>query len=124
MRPRCRRKGSGRPALGNDAAFSYQSPLLKRRPQDEHKVDIAYDRAAGVVRWLVNGKERFRVDCLGRRIDERVLTLDHGGEEQDVEPKHLDFGMIRNPGERPDRPGRARAGSPPRPSQRERGVGG
>ena len=83
----------GRPALGNYAAFSYQIPLLERRPGDEHKVGIAYDRAAGVVRWLVNGKERFRVDQIGRRIDEEFLTLDHGGDEELVEPRQLDFGM-------------------------------
>jgi hypothetical protein len=45
------------------------------------------------VRWLVNGKERFRVDRIGRRIDEEFLTLDHGGDEEVVEPKQLDFGM-------------------------------
>jgi hypothetical protein len=83
----------GRPALGNYAAFSYQIPLLERRPGDEHKVGIAYDRAAGVVRWLVNGKERFRVDQIGRRIDKKFLTLDHGGDEEVVAPTQLDFGM-------------------------------
>lgn len=83
----------GRTPGNTYAAFSYQIPLLERRPGDEHKVGIAYDRAAGVVRWLVNGKERFRVDRIGRRIGKEFLTLDHGGDEQDVEPRQLDFGM-------------------------------
>jgi hypothetical protein len=84
--------GRGGP-LGNYASFSFQIPLLERRPGDEHKVGIAYDRAAGTVRWLVDGKERFRVDRIGHRIDRKYLTLDHGGKEELVEPKQLDFGM-------------------------------
>ena len=84
--------GRGGP-LGNYASFSYQVPLVERRPGDEHKLSIAYDRGAGTVRWLVDGKEHFRVDRIGRRIDRNYLTLDHGGVEEDVEPKQLDFGM-------------------------------
>lgn len=83
----------GRPQLGNYAAFSFQIPLLERRPGDEHKLGIVYDRGAGRVRWIVDGKERFRVDQIGRLIDRRYLTLDHGGTEEDIEPKQLDFGM-------------------------------
>ena len=84
--------GRGGP-LGDYASFSFQIPLLERRPGDEHKVGIAYDRSAGVVRWLVDGKERFRVDRIGHRIDRTFLTLDHGGKEETVEPKQLGFGM-------------------------------
>jgi hypothetical protein len=83
----------GRPQLGNYAAFSFQIPLMDRRPGDEHRLSIAYDRDAGRVRWLVDGKERFRVDQIGRLIDRQFMTLDHGGEPEDVAPKQLDFGM-------------------------------
>jgi hypothetical protein len=54
---------------------------------------IAYNKAAGVVRWFVNNREVFRVTRIGRRIDRRYLTLDHGGEETDVSPNQLDGGM-------------------------------
>lgn len=83
----------GREQLGNYAAFSFQIPLVKRKPDHEHELSIAYDRAAGTVRWLVDGKERFRVDRIGRRIDRKYMTIDHGGVEEDVEPRQLDFGM-------------------------------
>jgi hypothetical protein len=56
-------------ALGNYAAFSFQIPLADRRPGDEHQLSTAYDRGAGTVRWIVDDKERFRVDRLGYRID-------------------------------------------------------
>src|SRR4051812_14798396 len=68
-------------------------PLGDRRPGDKHKLSTVYDRGAGTVRWLVNGKERFRIDRIGYRIDRQYMTLDHGGDEVLVEPKQLDFGM-------------------------------
>jgi hypothetical protein len=83
----------GRGKLGNYTAFSFQIPLIERRPEDEHDLSIAYDRTAGTVRWLVDGEEQLRVDRIGRRIDRRYLTLDHGGVEEDVIPQQLDFGM-------------------------------
>ena len=46
-----------------------------------------------MVRWFVNGKECFRVDRIGYRIDRQYMTLDHGGDEVLVDPKQLDFGM-------------------------------
>ena len=52
------------------AAFSFAVPVLTRRPSDRHRLAIAYDRAAGVVRWLADGKEVYRVDTLGARIEE------------------------------------------------------
>ena len=68
-------------------------PLADRQPNDEHELTVAYDRAAGTVRWLVEGDEKFRVDRIGRLADRRYMTLDHGGVEEDVEPKQLNFGM-------------------------------
>jgi hypothetical protein len=84
----------GRTPDHNYAAFSYQIPLQERGdPGDTHDLRIAYDRSAGVVRWLVDGKEKFRVDRIGHRIDRKFMTLDHGGVEETVEPRQLDFGM-------------------------------
>ena len=84
----------GRTPEHNYAAFSYQIPLQERGdPGDTHDLRIAYDRSAGVVRWLVDGKEEFRVDQIGHRIDRKFMTIDHGGVEETVEPRQLDFGM-------------------------------
>jgi Family of unknown function (DUF6081) len=83
----------GRTPEHNYAAFSYQIPLQERKPGDVHNLRISYDRSAGIVRWLVNGKEKFRVDNIGHRIDRKFMTIDHGGVEETVAPRQLDFGM-------------------------------
>jgi hypothetical protein len=74
----------GRPFLGNYAAFSFQIPVATREPGDIHRLRIAYDRSAGVVRWLIGGREVFRVDAIGQLIDRQYLTIDHGGVEPAV----------------------------------------
>ena len=74
----------GRPFLGNYASFSFQIPVASRRPGDTHRLRIAYDRSAGVVRWLIGDEEVFRVDRVGQLIDRQFMTLDHGGVEPEV----------------------------------------
>lgn len=83
----------GRAQQGNYAAFSYQIPVGDRSPEDWHELTIAYDRAAGVVRWLVDGVEGFRVDRIGYHIDRQYMTIDHGGDEGLIEPRQLSGGM-------------------------------
>jgi hypothetical protein len=83
-----------RAQLGNYAAFSYAIPVVERTPGERNHLTISYDRSAGVVRWLVDGEEVFRVDQLGYRLDSREhLVIDHGGTEQPVEPRQLRCGM-------------------------------
>lgn len=83
-----------RRTLGNYAAFSYAVPVARRTPAQWHDLAIRYDRAAGVVRWLVGGAAVFQVDQLGRRLVSRDhLVLDHGGEEAPVLPAQLNPGM-------------------------------
>jgi len=83
-----------RQQLGNYAAFVYQIPVADRSPDDRHHFEISYDRSAGVVRWLLDGKEVYRVDRLGYRLESReYLLVDHGGEETLVEPRQLNCGM-------------------------------
>jgi hypothetical protein len=84
---------TGRPQLGNYAAFTFTIPIGTRRPDDWHDIRVAYDRGAGTVRWFLDGEERHRVDRIGYRIDRSSMTLDHGGDEERVEPRQLDFGM-------------------------------
>jgi hypothetical protein len=75
------------------AAFSYMIPVAKRNPDSVHHTKIAYDRAAGVARWVLDGREVFRVNRVGRHINRDYLTIDRGGVEQDVELRQLNCGM-------------------------------
>lgn len=72
--------GRGGP-LGNYAAFSYAVPVMDRTPSNFHHLEIAYDRENGVVRWLIDEKEVFKVTAIGKRISDEFLTLNHGGTE-------------------------------------------
>lgn len=80
-----------RGTLGNYAAFSY---VVARTPGQPNHLKLAYDRTAGMVRWLVDGSEVLRVDHLGYRLASRkYLALDHGGTEQSVAPRQLRCSM-------------------------------
>ena len=75
------------------AAFTYVIPLAKRTPGDTHDLAVAYDKTAGVMRWLVDGNEKFRVDTIGFRIDRKFMLLDHGGTDTHFSPNQIDCGM-------------------------------
>ncbi|MBP2585766.1 hypothetical protein J3A78_006244 [Streptomyces sp. PvR006] len=83
----------GRATLGDYASFAHTVPLATRRPGAVHKLRIAYDRSAGLVRWLIDDREVLRVDRIGFRLDRRTLTLDEGGVEGRVAPRQLNCGM-------------------------------
>ena len=87
----------GRKSMGGSydeyAAFSYAIPIASRTPGDVHTVAVAYDKAAGTVRWSVDGSVKFSVGNLGYRIARRYMLLDHGGTEEHFSPKQLDCGM-------------------------------
>jgi hypothetical protein len=68
--------------------------VAERRPHDWHESTIAYDRAAGTVRWTLDGREVFRMTRLGHHLPRRDhLLIDLGGEEQPTRPRQLAFGM-------------------------------
>lgn len=83
----------GRTADHRYAAFTFMIPVAERSPEDWHHFRIAYDRSAGTVRWLIDDEEVYRIDRLGFRIDRGLLTIDHGGREESVEPRQLACGM-------------------------------
>lgn len=83
----------GRTATHDYAAFAFAIPVAIRRPGDMHRLRIAYDRSAGIIRWLIDGVEVHRVDRIGRLIDRTYMTIDLGGTEEDVAPRQLDCGM-------------------------------
>lgn len=80
--------------LSNYAAFLFAIPVASRSPGDQHHFAISYDRAAGLVRWLLDGKEVYQLDRLGYHLPSREhMMLDHGGVERPMEPRQLEFGM-------------------------------
>lgn len=72
-------------------AFSSIFPGVKRNGED--KVTVAYDRAAGVVRWLVDGREAARVDRIGFPSPKATTIIDHAGTPQLAQPRQLNCGM-------------------------------
>jgi hypothetical protein len=82
-----------RDTYGDYAAFSYAVPVLARSPCDWHDLKIAYDKARGAVRWLVDDVEVYRVDAIGARIDRRYMLLDRGGDDMIFSPDQLDCAM-------------------------------
>ncbi|APR81358.1 Hypothetical protein A7982_06705 [Minicystis rosea] len=82
-----------RDLYGDYAAFSYAVPVATRWPYQQHDLKIAYDKAGGKVRWLIDGNEVFRVDTIGARIDRRYMLLDRGGDDMIFSPDQLDCGM-------------------------------
>ncbi|MCD9141280.1 DUF6081 family protein [Streptomyces albireticuli] len=84
----------GRGQLGDYAAFLYAVPVADRAPGDVHHCRVSYDRAAGTVRYLLEGEEVFRVDRLGYRLAGREhLMLEHGGEDTPAEPRQFAAGI-------------------------------
>jgi hypothetical protein len=83
-----------REALGAYAAFSYAIPVATRSTGDRHSLKFAYARSAGVVRWLIDGIEVFRVSRIGYHLPGREhLVLDHSGTESAAEPRQLNAGL-------------------------------
>jgi hypothetical protein len=74
-------------------AFSSVFPPVWRTPGDQVKVTVAYNRSAGVVRWLVDDKEVARVSHIGFKSAGATTIIDHGGTEQLAAPRQLNCGM-------------------------------
>jgi hypothetical protein len=74
-------------------AFSSVFPPVWRTPGDQAKVTVAYDRATGVVRWLVDDREVARVDHIGLPSAGATTIIDHGGTPQLAAPRQLNCGM-------------------------------
>ncbi|WP_106246877.1 DUF6081 family protein [Allonocardiopsis opalescens] len=82
------------PKQGKYAAFVYQIPVARRTPEQWHHTRISYDRAAGKVRWYLDGELVYEVTRLGHLLPSREhLVVDHGGVPTTVEPVELNFGL-------------------------------
>jgi hypothetical protein len=73
--------------------FSSVFPPSARRPGEQAKVAVAYDRAAGTVRWLVNDVEAARVSKIGFPAPDATMIIDHGGTPEVIAPRQLNCGM-------------------------------
>jgi hypothetical protein len=74
-------------------AFSSVFPPVPRSINDQTKVTVAYNRSAGVVRWLVDDREVARVSQIGLPSPGAATIIDHGGTPQLAQPRQLNCGM-------------------------------
>lgn len=74
----------GRKKYGNYASFSFAIPLMDRKPGEIHHLAITYNRDTNTARWFVEGKEKFKVENIGNKIDRKYMFIDAGGEDQIV----------------------------------------
>lgn len=81
------------PQLGNYAAFSFAVRSEEREPDQYHHLRLSYYRDTGRVRWFVDGNLVLEVNRIGRLINRRYMTLDHGGTEVAVRPRQLCGGL-------------------------------
>jgi hypothetical protein len=75
------------------AAFTHVVAVAPRDMRHDEHLEIAYNKSAGVVRWLLDNREVFRVNQIGRRLARATMTLDHGGVEAALSPNQLNCGM-------------------------------
>jgi hypothetical protein len=76
------------------ATFSYVVPVAARTPEQFHRCEVSYDRAAGRARWVLDGAEVLAVDRIGRKVLDDSLILWQGpGDEELVAPRQLDVGL-------------------------------
>ena len=76
------------------AAFNYAIPVAERHPNEMHNLAVAFDKQRGTVRWLVEGKEVFKITQIGHRLPSSTyLYTDHGGPNETTSPNQLALGM-------------------------------
>jgi hypothetical protein len=73
--------------------FSSIFPGVPRSPDGEDKLSLAYDRSAGVARWIINDREAARVDRIGFPSADATMLIDRGGTPQPAAPKQINCGM-------------------------------
>lgn len=82
------------PQPGGVASFSYAVAACDREPETVHHCAIAYSRADGRVRWVVDGREVLAVDRIGLRdTGLGPSTRDNGEPDRPAEPRQLTVGM-------------------------------
>ena len=87
------RLAAARGTLGNYAAFTYQVPVALTRPGQAQRLALAFDKAAGTIRWLIDRQEVFRINRIGELLPRIAMTIDHGGTPTLVSPRSIDCGL-------------------------------
>jgi Family of unknown function (DUF6081) len=89
--------------------FSSIFPGVPRSPVGEDKLSLAYDRSAGVARWIINDHEAARIDRIGFPSPDATMLIDRGGTPQPAVPRQLNCGMalltLMDGGQPPSRTG-------------------
>lgn len=87
----------GRPSAGGTlneyASYTEVIPVARRTPDQFHKVAIAYNKASGTIRYLLDDQEVYRVTRPGMRPELCDLALYHGGDDELIFPENVSFGF-------------------------------
>lgn len=91
----------GKPSFGGSGpdyhAYSHAIPIAKRNKEDPlnqyNELSIAINRKNSIVRWLVDGEEKFRIKDIGLPIEREYRILDHDGPSLPAEPEFANFGF-------------------------------
>ncbi|GAB2943049.1 DUF6081 family protein [Nonomuraea fastidiosa] len=83
------------PKPGQDhASFFYAIPVVPRVPSQSNSLALEYDKDAGVVHWVVDGRRVLRLDRIGElAFDRTYLLTDHGGTPRLAHPRQLYCGF-------------------------------
>lgn len=77
----------------NYMAFTHLIPLSTRKPEDNIKLSIAYNKKLNYVRWIINDIEMFRVNRLGYPIGQEYRVIQHDGLPELVTPNGFKTGF-------------------------------
>lgn len=78
------------------ASFSSQIPVGCRKDLDENgyvTLSIAYNRSQGIIRYLVNGEERYRTPRVGFYPDPQYITNNFGGPQVAIDLDNINLGF-------------------------------
>jgi hypothetical protein len=78
---------------GNYAAFTFAIPVVDIVPNSSHLYTISFNADQKSVRWLVDGKEVYKVFMIGTLVSRQFMGLDLGGQEEMVFPTSLQIGF-------------------------------
>lgn len=82
-----------RGTLGNYAAYTFSIPVADNMPGQSHRYSINFNADEKSVRWLVDGREVYKVYGAGSLLSRQFMSLDLGGQQEIDFPKTLQVGF-------------------------------
>jgi hypothetical protein len=81
---------------GPYAAYTFLIPVLNIVPNSRHLYTMGFNGEQKSVRWLVDGKEVYKVYNIGTLLSRQFMALDLGGQEEVIFPYtlHVGFGTF------------------------------